>query len=225
MSRSHQEEVRCSRCNALQSFTVWESINVTVDPELKKSLLDGELTTFRCKLCGNEAHVSYDCLYHDMGKSIAIWLKEVESAENELAKSIFLTATNIKTTRTVRTIHELLDKIKIFDDGFSDFEIELFKFSMCIRQQIDLCLPFHYSETHTSLFGRKTLVFVVARGGEYESLSCLANDYEASVLPFANMVRPLVPDSAFEWAKLDRSFILHFLEKGGLMQSITPTEQ
>jgi hypothetical protein len=221
MSRNHEEPIRCASCNAQQDFTVWESINVTVDPHLKQSLLNGDLTTFRCKRCGNEAHVAYNCLYHDMDNSLAIWLKDEDDEENKAAKQMFLAATHLKTTRTVRTLHELFDKIRVFDDGFDDFEIELFKFSTCLRQQLDLGVPFHYSETRTSFFGRKSLVFVVARANEFETISCFLKDYESKIRQLAKKVRPLIDDSALEWAHLDRSFILRVMEDVGLMKPVT----
>lgn len=224
MSRSHQEPIRCSTCNVQQAFTVWESINVTVDPNLKQSLLNGDLTTFRCNRCGHEAHVAYNCLYHDMDHSLAIWLKDEDNDESEAAKQVFLDATQLKTTRTVRTLHELFDKIRLFDDGFDDFEIELFKFSTCVRKQLDLGLPFHYSETHTSFFGRKSLVFVVAGSGEFETISCSLKDYESAMRPLAEKVRPLIDDSVFQWAHLDRTFILRVMEDVGLMNPFTPSE-
>src|SRR6266496_2023303 len=137
MSLSRQETIHCSACGAEQAFTLWGSINVTVDPKLKQRLLNGDLSTFRCARCGREEHVVYDFLYHDMEKSLAIWLKEKDDSESELAKKSFSDATGIKTCRTVRTVHELYDKIRIFDDGLDDFEIELFKFTLCVRKGID----------------------------------------------------------------------------------------
>jgi hypothetical protein len=220
MSRSHQEPIRCSSCNAQQDFTVWESINVTVDPNLKRSLLNGDLTTFRCNRCGHETHVAYNTLYHDMDNSLAIWLKEEDDDESEAGKQMFLAATQLKTTRTVRTLHELFDKIRLFDDGFDDFEIELFKFSICIRQQLDFGLPFHYSEMHTSLLGRKSLVFVVAAGNDFETIRCTLKDYQSAMSPLADKVRPLIDDSAFEWAHLDRTFILRVIKDVGMMTPV-----
>lgn len=219
MSRSHQEPIRCSSCNAQQDFTVWESINVTIDPNLKQALLNGDLTTFRCNRCGAEAHVAYDTLYHDMDNSLMIWLKDEDNDMSEVAKQMFRGATELKTTRTVRTVHELIDKIRLFDDGFDDFEIELFKWSVCIRKELDFGLPFHYAKTPRSLFGRKSLVFVVAAGNDFETINCTLKDYRSAVLPLAEMVGPLIDDSAFEWACLDRTFILRVMEDAGM---ITP---
>ena len=197
MSRNHQESIRCSRCKVEQPFTVWESINVSVDSNLKKSLLKGELTTFRCTRCGEEAHISHDCLYHDMDSSLAIWLKEKDDKQSEAAKRMFSAATQFRTSRTVRTIYELFDKIRIFDDGLDDFQVELFKFFTCIRQRMDLNMPFHYTGMKTSLFGRKSLIFAVMGGTEFETISCLYKDYEAVVKPADNKVRPFIPDCAF----------------------------
>jgi hypothetical protein len=156
-----------------------------------------------------------------MDNSLAIWLKDEDDEENRAAKEMFLAATHLKTARTVRTLHELVDKIRVFDDGFDDFEIELFKFSACLRHQLDLSMPFHFSETRTSFFGRKTLVFVVVRANECETNSCSLKDYESTIRPLAKKVRPLIADSALEWAHLDRTFILRVMEDAGLMKPVT----
>ena len=223
MSRSRQEAIRCSRCNGQQPFTVWESINVTVDPDLKKPLLDGNLTTFHCNRCENEAHVAHDCLYHDMDRSLAIWLKAKDTSESRKAKQMFLAATQIKNSRTVRTAHELCDKIRIYDDGLDDFEIELFKFFTCMRQQVALDLPFHYAEMQRSPFEPVSLSFAVASNDDFEMTSCLLQDYEDAVYPIAEKIRPLLPASMFEWAELNRSFILKVLSSTGMMQATAPS--
>src|SRR5262245_51714005 len=137
MSRSFDARVRCPKCSVESAFTIWESINVTIDPQLKSRLLQGNLTTLCCNNCGTESDVHFDCLYHDMEKSIAIWLKNADDEEFNTAKQMFSISTEIKTCRTVRTIHELYDKIRIFDDGLDDFEIELFKFLVCARREWD----------------------------------------------------------------------------------------
>jgi hypothetical protein len=82
-------------------------------------------------------------------------------------------------------------------------------------------MPFHYSETRTSFFGRKSLVFVLARANEFETHSCSLKDYESKIRPLAKKVRPLIADSALEWAHLDRTFILRVMEDAGLMKPVT----
>ena len=223
MSRSRQEKLRCTKCGNQQSFTVWESINVTVDPDLKGRLLSGELTTFRCKTCGNEGHVAYNCLYHDMDNALAIWLSDDDSDnENARARHLFSSTVQLEITRKVRTIHELYDKIRVFDDGLDDLEIELLKFSLCVRQQMDLSTPFHYAETQKSFLGRKSLLFVLESGGEYQTIKCPLKNYELAIRPLATRIRPLLDESALEWAQLDREFILNALKIAGLLEAVGP---
>ena len=75
MSLSHVGAIKCTKCDNTQPFTFWESINVTADPELKARLMQGELTTGVCRKCGLELHITANCLYHDMDKGLAIWLR------------------------------------------------------------------------------------------------------------------------------------------------------
>ena len=58
--------------------------------------------------------------------------------------------------------------------------------------QLDFGLPFHYAKTPRSLFGRKSLVFVVAAGNDFETINCTLKDYRSAVLPLAEMVGPLI---------------------------------
>ena len=37
MSSFHKAEIACPRCKASQSVEIWDSVNVTLDPELKKA--------------------------------------------------------------------------------------------------------------------------------------------------------------------------------------------
>jgi hypothetical protein len=47
--------------------------------------------------------------------------------------------------------------------------------------------------------------------------------FDKSIQPLANIVRPMLDDSKFAWAHLDRMFILRVVEETGLMQEIAPT--
>ncbi|MGB9592277.1 MAG: CpXC domain-containing protein, partial [Candidatus Kryptoniota bacterium] len=51
---------------------VWESLNVTVDSDLKKKLFAGEINKFECEKCGNKAFVNAPILYHDMEQQFCV---------------------------------------------------------------------------------------------------------------------------------------------------------
>jgi len=83
-----------------------------------------------------------------------------------------------------------------------------------------LGLALYYSKTRTSLLGRKSIVFIVERNGELETIEYLLKDYESSTRLLSKQVRPFLNESDVEWAYLDRMFILHLLQDAGLVQHI-----
>ena len=66
MSLQHEETLKCTKCGAENQFTIHESVNVTLDPELKPQVLNGSLFKMTCASCGTQIIVNYDILYHDM---------------------------------------------------------------------------------------------------------------------------------------------------------------
>ena len=45
---------------------MWDSINVSLDPELKEKLFRAEINLFECESCGEKNHIDAPLLYHDM---------------------------------------------------------------------------------------------------------------------------------------------------------------
>ena len=116
----------CNGCEATQSFTVWESLNVSLNPEEKIHLLNGNLTTFTCKKCGWSCNVSYPLLYHDMEKHLMVWLW-LDAGEPETITLPIVEKVNDYIFRLVSTKHELVEKICIVEFGLDDRVIELLK--------------------------------------------------------------------------------------------------
>lgn len=228
MSRSRKVTIRCSSCGREQPFVAWESINVSVDPDLKQLLLDGVLTTFRCDYCGHEAHIEYDCLYHDMDRNLALWLKypgsDGQARVDPLTKGLFSAVCPTHTRRLVYSFHELVDKIRVFDDGLSDHVVELLKLLICVREGIDVYRPFHYIGVRKSLFASKCLVFALqTEQGFVEKKYPLKQCLDA-VRPLVPKVAPFTDASDDEWPHVDRRCILRVLEAGGLMRRLESGE-
>ncbi len=76
MSLSEQTTVECPKCTSEQTITLWQSVNVTLDPELKKHILDRTLVRFTCESCGYVAEVHHPFLYHDMERRLMVFLGE-----------------------------------------------------------------------------------------------------------------------------------------------------
>jgi predicted RNA-binding Zn-ribbon protein involved in translation (DUF1610 family) len=88
MSKNHQREIQCPKCGRKSSFTIWDSVNVSLNPELKEKIIDQSLFNFHCPSCKKNVLVQYPLIYHDMDRKL--WFSkgpiEVKSAsENDLA--------------------------------------------------------------------------------------------------------------------------------------------
>jgi hypothetical protein len=61
-----QIPINCPKCGKKQEVPVWKSVNVTVDPELKRALFEGRINLFRCSKCSHEGHMDINFVYNDM---------------------------------------------------------------------------------------------------------------------------------------------------------------
>lgn len=88
MTRRKFDEVDCPKCGSKQTVTILESINATLNPDLKEKLLQGKINIFQCQKCGEEAFIPIPLLYHDISKEFCIqfypfdMLQDDESLKN-----------------------------------------------------------------------------------------------------------------------------------------------
>ncbi len=131
MSQSAVTTLTCPHCRHSQHFTVWHSVNVSQDPELKPRVLDRSLTTFTCEECGGTASIEQDLLYHDMDRRLMILRRSGRGEPAELTdKSFGLLNTlsgNAYAFRLVATMNELVEKVLIWEDNLDDRTVEVFK--------------------------------------------------------------------------------------------------
>ncbi len=224
MTSSQQGQVSCPSCSHRQVFTQWSSLNATTDPHLKTELLNSALTTLHCPHCGARTAVEYDLLYHDMQRKLAVWLKYPDSQGHcrvdERAAIAFSELADGYTTRRVSNLPELLEKIRIFDDGLDDCLVELAKVLISIRENMSLPSTFSYAGTGRPLFGRRFLRFTeeVAEGvleRRYPSRETLKVAHDLS----ARFCTPLRPTDRFE--HVDQAFVMRALAAEGLVEEVT----
>lgn len=70
MSKQKNIEIQCPYCGEEALFQIWESVNVSINPELKKKILSKEIFDFTCPACKGITMVQYGPLYHDMDKGL-----------------------------------------------------------------------------------------------------------------------------------------------------------
>ena len=72
MSKIRTIKLTCPECGEEFDFDVYESVNVTLDPDLKEKVLDGGIFSASCPKCGHTETLVHPFLYHDMDRKFMI---------------------------------------------------------------------------------------------------------------------------------------------------------
>lgn len=130
-----EKEVICRSCGRSSEQHFLTSVNVAEKPELKESVLNGELFLWTCPHCGAGNLDSGPFLYHDPEGKLLILLTGSKVKGEELPEGY--------TGRLVRSTGELIEKIKIFDSGLDDVVIEVCKYVSCHEIHKDVKMKFY----------------------------------------------------------------------------------
>ena len=142
MSTITSEDVECSRCHRMLKFTVFESLNVSLDPEYKEKVLDLSAFRMRCPDCGHITTLQYGFLYHDMKQHYMIHVcwnsHDLFQSDDPYLKHF---AAGLKADppyrfRNVLDYQQLVEKIHIFDAGLNDYAVEILK--AAYRDQMEI---------------------------------------------------------------------------------------
>lgn len=88
MTQLSKETITC-RCGREVEFNYYNSVNIDVDPELKKKIRERKINFFKCTFCGYKQELVGRFLYHDMENQLLIWvLPEYERHETQSIKTI-----------------------------------------------------------------------------------------------------------------------------------------
>jgi hypothetical protein len=181
MSLSREETVTCRKCEHLLSVTIWSSVNVALDPGLKDKLFDGSLFSFLCPECETPTYLHYDLLYHDPVHCLMInfiipdddgrfGLDPVDDFHH-IQDLLGPTALSLPalTLRVVPSWEELVEKIRIFDDGYDDLKMEAMKLVLTSLQNLDPTEDLWYARTEPTPTG-DAIVFFVPNPGDYKNV-------------------------------------------------------
>lgn len=83
MSRITFHKVQCPCCSNEQKNDVYESINVTLNPELKQKFLNADINIFICEKCREKSFINAPILYHDMEKRFCVQYYPSESLNDD----------------------------------------------------------------------------------------------------------------------------------------------
>lgn len=132
MSKISMKPFTCPACGHMGSFTMYDSANVTLDPELREKVLSGQIFEWTCPKCGKIFSIHHDLLYHDMDKGFQIYYSPNNCTDaNEMINDMQAKYSGMrKLCRTVDSLNALREKIFIFEEGLNDIAIELAKLLM-----------------------------------------------------------------------------------------------
>ena len=130
MSIINEALAPCSKCGQQQTVTVYRSINVSENPELKAKVKDGSLFLWECPHCGQVNLAKYETLYHDPSAKLMVWLiPSGEISETQMqAITMHTKAMGGYTLRRVNDMGSLMEKVLINDAGLDDIVVEMVKY-------------------------------------------------------------------------------------------------
>ena len=216
MSIPNKATVNCPDCNTAFTTTVWSSVNTDLSDDLAKKIISGDFFDAKCPKCGFTAHMEYDVLYHDVKRSVMIWVVHTNTPEYEKKCS------EIRNTRVlpgykvrmVRDMNELREKVAALEAGRDDRVIEICKHF----------IKFEATQQHSE-FEIKNLFYTYADGKEIvilydingKEMSCYLDSglYDMMGEKFHEQLMDLEDDPCaiydVEWA--EKMFIRHFEEQ------------
>ena len=218
MSLEREETLKCPSCGAENSFRIYDSINVTLNPELKEKVLDGSLFKLKCRKCGAETVVRYDTLYHDMSADHPLliqccqkregWDKINEQNENIRTMMREMNLSSEFPHRVVIGYNALREAIRIFDAGYDD------RILFAVKTAFAAMLKRDHKECRGILFCTKDEnghpVFSVLDNEHHEQFYTLDPEIYQNI---AGKLGPLLPRESEKHILVDDAFMRPFIEQ------------
>ncbi len=203
MSIINEAMAPCSKCGEQHKVTVYRSINVADNPELKAKVTDGSLFLWECPHCGQVNLAKYETLYHDPVKKVMFWLvPQGEISETQMqAITMHTKAMGGYTLRRVDDMGTLMEKVLITEAGLDDVVLEMCKYVTKL-EMVQKSVPagqkdefmesvFHFYRAEGEGDGR-ILTFMYALDGQMQGVNIGMNVYQdcAGILERNPQIKP-----------------------------------
>lgn len=144
MSAQKTYPIRCPRCQQEQKVELYDSINVSQQPELKTALFENRLNRIQCESCGASFRIDKPLLYHDPDRNILIhWMPDTAVSREEILDEFDKSMEELRTAlpediepprvRLVFTRAELVELIFIIEAGMEERVVEFIKYTIHTR--------------------------------------------------------------------------------------------
>ena len=112
---------KCTECGKINTVEVEDTLNLTSNQDLLKSILDNSKFQFKCSECGKEHNVIYDVLLQDDNEKFYI---KINSGEELMT----LVSQDDYKIRIVKDLNQANEKLRCFYYRLDDRLVELVKF-------------------------------------------------------------------------------------------------
>ncbi|MDD3275661.1 MAG: CpXC domain-containing protein [Kiritimatiellales bacterium] len=146
MSAQKTYNIRCPQCGHQQKVELYDSINVTQQPELKTALFENRLNCVLCGSCESAFRIDKPLLYHDPGRNILIhWMPDTAVSREEILDEFDKSMEELRAVlpedvepprvRLVFTRTELVELIFVIEAGMEERVVEYIKYTIHMQNQ------------------------------------------------------------------------------------------
>ena len=136
MSANRIINIECSYCHHQQGSEIWDIININDNPELKEKVINGQIFLNTCENCKHQLVYDSPCLYLDPKHEYTIYLQpnyDPKSTKqyNDLMNMLKANSIDLNLdmrNRLVINNLRLIEKIQLFDHGYDDHIMEIYKY-------------------------------------------------------------------------------------------------
>ena len=185
MSIINEALAPCSKCGQQHKITIYKSVNVADNPELKEKVRNGSLFLWECPHCGQMNLAKYEILYHDPVAKLMVWLipqGEISEAQMQ-AITMHTKAMGGYMLRRVNDMGSLMEKVLVRDAGLNDVVLEMCKYVTKLEmvQKIvdqDKKDAFMASVFHFYKSENETITFMYGQDGQMLGVNVGMNLYQ-----------------------------------------------
>lgn len=141
MSEQKTYNIRCPQCDHTQNVTLYDSVNVAQEPELKNALFENRLNRVQCEDCDAEFRIDKPLLYHDADRNMLIhWMPDTAVSRDEILDEFDKSMEALRDAlpedmepprvRLVFERVELVELIFIMEAGMDERVVEYIKYTV-----------------------------------------------------------------------------------------------
>jgi ribosomal protein S27E len=141
MSASKTYPIRCPECGREQTVELYDSINVSQQPELKTALFENTLNQVQCPGCDAQFRIDKPLLYHDPDRDILIhWMPDSVISREEILDQFDKNMEDLRAAlpadiepprvRLVFNRTELVELLFLIEAGMDERVVEYIKYTI-----------------------------------------------------------------------------------------------